>query len=791
MTRRSRRYEKISTLVNRRSFLKRSASSVLAASVGPALLAESEALQDLGAGRRARGGYSSRTPFSPPDQIKQSSVNELLERVTYVCGRGEVENFFRSRPKPQGYEQDLGTNCELRARLPYDAIRELEAHLSGPAQAPAGREDEETVMRIHYILGQIYSFLGNLEKSLQHFRADYELAVSLGVKEQALALEKILGITKFRRGEVQNWVTHHNAHSSIFPLNPQAQFATVSDSEEAIKHFSQYLEHEPCDFEAKWFLNLTCMAVGRYPECVPKKHLMPFSGFESKDDIGRFVDVAPALGVDVFSMAGSVVMDDFDNDGFLDLMVSTGDHCQALRYFHNNGDGTFEERTARAGLTKLLGGFSIFQADYNNDGWLDLYVVRGAWQTPVRHSLLRNNGDGTFTDVTVESGINVVPAVASQTAAWGDFNNDGNIDLFVGAENGVSHLFRNNGDGTFTDVSHHAGVDRTAFTKGAVWGDYDNDGYLELYVSNEGQENFLYHYSGDGTFREIAREMQVQTPIWSFPVWFWDYNNDGWLDLYVSSHYESVSQVLRSYLNLPTSAETHKLYQNRNGKSFRDVTLQVGLNQVTMPMGANFGDVDNDGFLDFCLGTGAPSYGALVPNMLFRNVKGKRFVDITSSSGTGCLQKGHGVAIGNLFHDGQPAIYVQLGGMVPGDRYYNALYKSPGNQNNWIDVKLIGVRTNRAAIGARIKLTVEDEVHQRQNIFRDVNSGGSFGASPLQQHIGVGKATRILTLEIWWPASNTRQAFRDVRVNQYIEVKEFAENYMQQLTRPARRSPSP
>jgi hypothetical protein len=176
--------------------------------------------------------------------------------------------------------------------------------------------------------------------------------------------------------------------------------------------------------------------------------------------------------------------------------------------------------------------------------------------------------------------------------------------------------------------------------------------------------------------------------------------------------------------------------------------------------------------------------------MLFRNVKGKRFVDITSSSGTGCLQKGHGVAIGNLFHDGQPAIYVQLGGMVPGDRYYNALYKSPGNQNNWIDVKLIGVRTNRAAIGARIKLTVEDEVHQRQNIFRDVNSGGSFGASPLQQHIGVGKATRILTLEIWWPTSNTRQAFRDVSVNQYIEVKEFAENYMQQLTGPARRSPS-
>ena len=129
--------------------------------------------------------------------------------------------------------------------------------------------------------------------------------------------------------------------------------------------------------------------------------------------------------------------------------------------------------------------------------------------------------------------------------------------------------------------------------------------------------------------------------------------------------------------------------------------------------------------------------------------------------------------------------------MVPGDRYYNALYRSPSNQNNWIDIKLIGVKTNRAAIGARIKLTVEDDAHRRRNIFRDVNSGGSFGASPLQQHIGVGKGTRIVAMEIWWPTSKTRQAFRDVGLNQYIEVKEFAESYTQQQTRPTGRSRLP
>jgi hypothetical protein len=174
--------------------------------------------------------------------------------------------------------------------------------------------------------------------------------------------------------------------------------------------------------------------------------------------------------------------------------------------------------------------------------------------------------------------------------------------------------------------------------------------------------------------------------------------------------------------------------------------------------------------------------------MLFRNVGGKRFLDITASSGTGSLQKGHGVAIGNLFHDGQPAIYVQLGGMVPGDRYYSALYKNPGSGNNWIDIRLVGVKTNRSAIGARIKLTVEDQAQNQRTIFRHVNSGGSFGSSPLQQHIGVGKATRIQALEIWWPTSQTRQTFRDVGLNQYIEVKEFERDYTQQQTRPSKRS---
>jgi len=775
----------MSTRVSRRCFLKQGALPLLATSLDLTRPTESNVLQQPRREGPIHTGGLEETPY-PTEERTNRSDSSIRERVTYVCGRGEVENYFRSMPKPAGYEQNLEANCELRTQAPYAGIKEIEAYLSTHPQNPSDRSARQIAMQAHYVLGQIYSYSGNMEKAVPNFATAYELAVSAGLKDQAFALEEILGIVKFRRGQVDNWVKNHNPHSSIFPLRAEAQFQNVSAAESALKDFLRYLDHRPDNMEATWLLNLTSMALGKYPESVPKNHLLPLRAFESKDDIGRFVDGAPALGLNVFSMAGGVVMDDFDNDGYLDLVVSTGDHCEALHYFHNQGDGTFENRSAPVGLSKVLGGFNVFQADYNNDGWLDIYVTRGAWETPVRHSLLRNNGDGTFSDVTVDAGINIAPAVASQTAAWGDYDNDGWLDLFVGGEHAPSHLFHNNGDGTFTDVARQARVDRTAFTKGAVWGDYDNDGYLELYVSNEGEENFLYHYNGDGTFQEIARDLHVETPVWSFPVWFWDYDNDGWLDLYVSSHYESVSEVIKSYLRLPTPAETHALYRNLKGKAFQDVTREVGLDRVSMPMGANFGDVDNDGFLDFYLGTGAPSYGAFIPNMLFRNVQGKRFVDITASSGTGLLQKGHGIAIGNLFRDGQPAIFAQMGGMAPGDRYYCSLFKNPGSSNHWIDIKLRGAKTNRSAIGARIKLVVEGRDHERRNIFRDVTSGGSFGASPLEQHIGVGNAARIETLEIWWPTSKTRQTFHNLSLNQYIEVEEFRDHYTQQQTRPSR-----
>jgi hypothetical protein len=217
-----------------------------------------------------------------------------------------------------------------------------------------------------------------------------------------------------------------------------------------------------------------------------------------------------------------------------------------------------------------------------------------------------------------------------------------------------------------------------------------------------------------------------------------------------------------------------KLYRNLGDGSFQDVTRQTGLDKVLMVMGANFGDIDNDGFLDVYLGTGNPSYASLVPSLLLRNNGGRSFVDVTAASGTGELHKGHGVAFADLDRDGDEEIVFEVGGATPGDAHALRLFENPGHGNDWISLKLVGVKTNRAAIGARIAVIIDAEGGRRV-VHRIVGSGGSFGASPLLQHIGLGSAARRVDLEIWWPTTNTRQRFSDVGKNRFLEITEFAQ----------------
>lgn len=705
--------------------------------------------------------------MQPPAQLQDGSG------LPDFSGFNLVDSFATLPPE----RTKLETLCEIRSLSLEQATSTIEAAL----QASSESVDPAKAIRLHNASATVYLFKGDTANAIAQFEQALRIAeANLTENPRLPAMRNIdlaaLGIAHMRRGEVDNCVTNHNADRCIFPLTIAARHSSRSGSERAIEYFERYLEREPSSLEVRWLLNVAYQTLGEYPDKVPKAYLIPPAALESKENIGRFVDIAPSLGLDTVGSAGGSIVDDFNNDGFLDVVETSFDPCQPMRAFRNNGDGTFLDISTRSHLAEQLGGINSVQTDFNNDGLLDVFVMRGGWQWPMRNSLLRNNGNGTFSDVTFDSGLLSVDH-PTHSAAWADFDNDGWLDVFIGHEHTPSQLFRNKGDGTFEDISTRAGVNRVAFTKGVAWGDYDDDGYPDLYVSNYGEDNFLYHNKRDGSFEEVAKQVGVEQPKWSFPTWFWDYDNDGRLDLLVASYFFGNGEWVRPYLGLPRQGDSMKLYRNAGNGTFLDVTKEVGLDRSVAAMGANFGDLDNDGFLDFYLGTGAPTYTALMPNLLFRNQNGRSFAEISSSSGTGHLQKGHGVSFADLDNDGDEDIFENLGGAVPGDKYNTVLFANPGHGNNWISIKLVGVKSNRAAIGAKIKLTLQGPGSKSAIRYREVSSGGSFGASPLIQHIGIGKATRIASIEVTWPTSRTRQEFNNVLPNQFIEIKEFEKTY--------------
>jgi hypothetical protein len=732
------------------------------------------------------GGFAILTLLgSPPktEDLNQKRIESMaatahVRQSINIAGMSEEDAIFAQYDKPADWKQDLAKPCEVRKRSHSEAVRRMQNLLqSGKAQVGVQATPLEQ-LRGHVVLAELQAFVGNMDDSIKEWQSAYQIAQS-SIPGAVPYLQEALGTSHLHLSEMENGVYRDSGAIDIFPpaADPTEHFENTKNSQLAIKYFLDFLDQAPGDLQVRWLLNLTYVTLGQYPDRVPPKYLISPSAFRSKQDIGRFTDVAHEAGLDVFSAAGGVIVDDFDNDGFLDVITSSADMCDPLHFFHNNGDGTFSDRTAQAGLANQLGGLNLIQADYNNDGCMDLLVLRAGWEFPIRKSLLRNNCDGTFTDVTEKSGLLSTPA-PTQTAAWADIDNDGFLDLFVGNENAPSQLFRNRGDGTFEDISHAAGIDKTAYTKGVVAADYDKDGYVDFYLSNFNGANVLYHNNHNATFTNVARQAAVQAPFVSFATWFFDYDNDGWPDLFVTSYNSYTDdQVLRSYLGLPVSVETLKLYRNLHNGTFEDVTAKVGLDKVFMPMGANFGDVDNDGFLDIYLGMGSPSFASMMPHVLLRNDAGNSFVDITASSGTGELHKGHGIAFADLNRSGREAIVAEIGGAVPSDKHTMRVFEGLANDNGWINVRLTGVRSNRAAVGAEIKVTVTDDAYHHRSIYRTVGDTSSFGSNPMEQHIGLGRGTHIANIEVWWPASGSRQQFADVPEDQFIAIKEFDKSY--------------
>jgi len=594
-------------------------------------------------------------------------------------------------------------------------------------------------------------------------------------------------MSNLRWGETQNCCRQNTPGSCIVPIQGEAIHTNQEGSRNAIKWLTALLqqldEKEQMHLGSRWLLNLAYMTLGEYPDAVPKEFLIPGIGtsqHEAQPWISQWRNIAAEAGVATFSLAGGAIAEDFDGDADIDLVVSSWDPRESLKLFWNDGSGKFTEGTSAANLNSILGGLNMVQTDFNNDGHADIFVLRGGWleqggQHP--NSLLRNNGDGTFTDITITAGL-ALPKLPTQTAAWADYDLDGDLDVYVGNEStdalpASSQLFRNNGNETFTDVTKEAGVSNDLFAKAVVWGDYDADRYPDIYVSNYRGKNRLYRNRGDGKFEDVAAKLQVEGPEASFPSWFCDVNQDGRLDLFVTAYAGGIADVAASMLGKPfDQTETlPRMYVNQEGNRFEERAEAMGFTHPTHPMGSNFGDVDNDGFPDFYLGTGWPEFHELMPNVFYRNNGGTKYDDVTNSAGVGHLQKGHAVAMADFDNDGDVDIFEQMGGFVPGDKFYDVLFQNPGSKQNWIKLKLVGTKSNRAAIGARIHIVVNEQGTSR-SIYRWVNSGGTFGANPFEQHIGLGNASKIEKIEVFWPKTGETSFLEAPKMNQRLVITE-------------------
>jgi hypothetical protein len=645
------------------------------------------------------------------------------------------------------------------------------------------------------------------------FQNSRELEKSIPILENLLEImqdpvsqrmaNEALAISYLRLAEVNNCIENYTPVNCILPFDEKAIHQNKQYVKSAIMHLETLLEDHTENYNYYWMYNIAHIANGTYPDEVLEPFLI--SGLQDMEEIPEDLNV-PRLrdsgmmdGVGDNRISGSACVEDFNGNGHLDIFTTSYGFGDEVLFYESDGNGNFSDRTEETGLTGIMGGLNIECADLNNSGAIDILILRGAWlaqhgEHP--NSLLRNNSDGTFTDITLSSGL--FEMMPTQVAAFADINHNGYLDIFIGNESssswqGVfvesdeqsepypSAIFLNNGDETFTKHEMLNGFELDGFVKGASWGDINNNGFPDLYVSILGEPNKLFAHRGlddDGlpVFEDITRSAGVEDPFFSFPVWFFDFNNNGLDDILAITYdvraiNDVAHEVAREKLGLPTQTEYSRLFKNLGDETFEDVTEQVGLNTVMFGMGANFGDLNNSGYPDFYIGTGAPDLASIVPNRMFLNRYGQEFIEATASTGTGHLQKGHGVSFADFDDSGSLDIYTVIGGAVEGDYYHNALFRNQSSHGNWLLLKLEGTTSNRQAIGTRIEVVV-DEGEETRSVFRTLSTGGSFGANNSRVHVGLGDADAVKEIIINWPGTDQTQVIENPEINRLHEIRQ-------------------
>ncbi len=601
-----------------------------------------------------------------------------------------------------------------------------------------------------------------------------------------------MAVSHLRQGEDDNCVANHNAESCILPLKGAAIHTKKNGSQQAMALYHMLLDVYPKDVQLRWLMNVAAMTLGEFPQGVPAAYRIDFTSVDTKiSNFLPFSNAATDLGLDVKGLSGAGIIEDFNGDGFMDVFASSYGIKDPVNLFFSDGKGGFIDVTDSAQLTGITGGLNAKQADYNNDGFMDILILRGAWldkggEWP--NSLLRNNGDGTFSDVTFESGMgkNFFP---TETAAWADVNNDGWVDVFIANENNANNdhpceLYINNGDGTFTDKAKEWGMDGNfGYAKAANFADFNNDGWMDLFLGCLGQENYVFmnrgkQENGSIKFENIAAKAGLTKPLMSFPAIVADFDHNGFPDILTTSfpldRLDFVAEdVGKEFLGIPNpSVEKTKLFLNYGNEIFKDVSKSWGIDKMIYAMGFNAGDLNNDGWIDFYAGTGAFAFTTLVPNRVFLNRQGLGFDEVTGSSGMAHLQKGHGIGFGDIDNDGDQDVYVTLGGAVEGDDAHNALFVNPNKVQNWVRLQLIG-SANKNIIGARVKLSLKGGAGQSVERFYTVGDGGTFGSNSMELEIGLGDATSINQVEVQWPGRGISN-YKTTTINKAWELHEEA-----------------
>ena len=643
-------------------------------------------------------------------------------------------------------------------------------------------------------IGDEWLFAGETQKAIDNYDEALKKANEENIKSDVIKQTQFMqAVAYMRLGEQKNCIANHTSESCILPIQKSAWYVVKDPTLKAVEAWKAILKDDPEDLTSRFLLNVAYMNLGEYPQGVPAEYVIHPEQFKSDYEIGKFPNIAANLGIDFFTRSGGVCVEDFNNDGNLDIVASGWFLDEQLKVMLNNGDGTFSDKTAASGLTGITGGLDLKTGDYNNDGFTDILIPRGAWWNDfgkLPASLLKNNGDGTFTDVTYESGL-FAHLYPTQSAVFADFNNDGNLDIFFGnetrrdTEKYPCELFISDGNGKFKNVAKEAGIDALCFSKGVAAGDYNNDGWMDVVISSQGTPNYLFRNdtgknNGKVKFTDVSKEAGISGPIKSFPVGFLDYNNDGWEDIFIMTYdadncdYDNAAE----YFDKPVKGEYSILYKNNGDGTFSDVTKEMHLDKAMTVMGFNYGDLDNDGWLDLYCGTGTPNYTSLVPKRMFRNDGGKGYQDVTTSGGFGHLQKGHGIGFGDVDNDGDQDVYEDMGGGYEGDAFQGAFYENPGHpENNWVTLKLIGTKANKGAIGSKVKITTLYSDNSTRDIYLIVGDGGSFGVNSLQLEAGLGKAIAIKQIEIVWAGSNSKQVFENVPMNGFVKLTEGVSNF--------------